>query len=114
MPNTLNKVFRSIADPTRREIFHLLVIASTALSITQIAGHFDISRQGVTKHLKILQEAGLLEISSNGRERYCLANAGPLKEIHDWIMFYEQFWDDKLDRLNKYLELRAKQKTKDK
>jgi DNA-binding transcriptional ArsR family regulator len=111
MSNRLNKVFKSIADPTRREIFHLLIVASTALSITQIADHFDISRQGVTKHLKVLQQAGLLDISTKGRERYCLANAGPLKEIRDWVMFYEQFWIEKLDRLEKYLELRSKKKS---
>ncbi len=114
MSNRLNNIFKSIADPTRREIFHLLIVASTALSITQIADHFDISRQGITKHLKVLQKAGLLEISSKGRERYCLANAGPLKEIRDWVMFYEQFWDDKLDKLNKYLELRSRKTPKDK
>ena len=96
MSNRLNKIFKSIADPTRREIFHLLVVASTALSITQIADHFDISRQGITKHLKVLQQAGLLNISVQGRERYCMANAEPLREIRDWVKFYEQFWDNKL------------------
>ena len=113
MPNRLNKIFKSIADPTRREIFNLLIVASTALSITQIADHFDISRQGVTKHLKVLQQAGLLEISTQGRERYCLANAGPLKEVRDWVMHYEQFWDDKLQRLGKFLEQRSKDRQSD-
>ena len=110
MPSSLNKIFRSIADPTRRDIFNLLIIASTALSITQIADHFDISRQGVTKHLKVLQQAGLLEISAQGRERYCMANPGPLKEVRDWVMHYEKFWDDKLQRLGKFLEQSSKQK----
>lgn len=108
MPNHLNKVFKSIADPTRREIFHLLIVASTALSISQISDYFDISRQGITKHLKVLQQAGLLEITAKGRERYCMANAGPLREIRDWVAFYEQFWDDKLDRLNQYLKNKSK------
>ncbi|GJM30882.1 MAG: transcriptional regulator [Cyclobacteriaceae bacterium] len=109
MPNQLNKIFKSIADPTRRDIFHLLIVASTALSITQIANHFDISRQGITKHLKVLHQAGLLEMTTKGRERYCMANAGPLREIHDWVAFYEQFWDDKLNRLNQYLKQKGKQ-----
>jgi len=113
MPNQLNKIFKSIADPTRREIFHMLIVASTALSITQIADHFDISRQGVTKHLKLLEQAGLLDIITRGRERYCLANAGPLKEIKDWIMYYEQFWDDKLSRLEKYLEISTEKSNND-
>ena len=66
MSNRLNSIFRSIADPTRREIFHLLVVTSAALSISQIADHFDISRQGITKHLKVMQQAGLLDISVKG------------------------------------------------
>ena len=104
MPNKINKIFRSIADPTRREIFHVLVIASSALSITQISEHFEISRQGVTKHIRMLADAGLLEISGHGREKFCIANPIPLKEIHQWVKYYEKFWDDKLNRLGTYLD----------
>lgn len=104
MPNHLNKIFKSIADPTRREIFHLLVLASTALSITQISDHFDISRQGVTKHIRMLQSAGLIDMTQKGREQFCIANAKPLKAIHDWVKFYEHFWDDKLKNLGNYLD----------
>lgn len=108
MPNRLNKIFKSIADPTRREIFHLLVMASSTLSITQISAHFDISRQGITKHIKMLQEAGLIEMKDQGREKFCIANPKPLKEIQNWVKFYEHFWDDKLDSLDKFLSKKSK------
>ena len=97
-------VFKAIADPTRREIFHLLVMASAALSINEISDHFTISRQGVTKHIKMLNEAGLVAIRPEGRERYCLADPSALKEIHDWVSFYEKFWDDKLRSLGDFLD----------
>ena len=80
------------------------MIASTALSITQISNQFDMSRQGVTKHIKTLQEAGLVNIDSQGRERFCNANTSALKEVNKWLKFYEQFWDDKLDSLGDYLD----------
>ncbi len=104
MQDKITKLFKAIADPTRREIFHALVIATSALSITQISNQFEISRQGVTKHIKTLEEAGLVHIDSQGRERFCNANAKPLKELNEWIKFYEQFWDDSLDNLGSYLD----------
>tara|TARA_B100000989_G_C19437530_1_gene425821 strand:+ start:650 stop:979 length:330 start_codon:yes stop_codon:yes gene_type:complete len=107
MSPKINKIFKAIADPTRREIFHILVLASTALSITQISDHFSMSRQAVTKHIKYLEGAGLVEIRENGRERFCQANALPLKEINDWVSFYEKFWDDKLSRLVGHLQQKA-------
>lgn len=104
MQDNITKLFKAIADPTRREIFHALVIASSALSITQISNQFVISRQGVTKHIKTLEDAGLVSMDSKGRERFCNANAKPLKELNKWIQFYEQFWDDSLDNLGSYLD----------
>ena len=102
--NRINKIFKAIADPTRREIFHVLVLASTALSITQISEKFDISRQGVTKHIKLLEEAGMLEIHRQGREQYCYPNPAPLQEIKDWVSYYDKFWSDKLNNLKNYLD----------
>lgn len=95
----IDNIFKAIADPTRREIFHALVVASVALTITQISERYEISRQGVTKHIKTLEEAGLITIKAHGRERYCLANTKPLKLIGDWVSFYDKFWDDALNRL---------------
>ena len=104
MQDKITSVLKAIADPTRREIFHALVVAATALPITQIAGQFDISRQGVTKHIKTLEDAGLVQIKSEGRERFCFANAKPLKEVNQWLKFYERFWDDALGNLGNYLD----------
>lgn len=103
MQDKITKLFKAIADPTRRDIFHALVIATSALSITQISSQFDISRQGVTKHIKTLEEAGLVYINANGRERFCNANAKPLKEVSKWVQFYSQFWDNSLQDLDTYL-----------
>lgn len=107
MQDNITKLFKAIADPTRRDIFHALVLATSALSITQISNQFEISRQGVTKHIKTLEDAGLVYIDSQGRERFCNANAKPLKELSKWIKFYEQFWDDKLGNLGDYLDSKS-------
>lgn len=104
MQDKITKLFKAIADPTRRDIFHALVIATSALSITQISNQFDMTRQGVTKHIKTLEEAGLVNIDAQGRERFCYANAKPLKEINKWLQFYEQFWNDSLQKLGHYLD----------
>ena len=104
MQDRITQILKAIADPTRREIFHALVVAAVALPITQISGQFEISRQGVTKHIKTLEEAGLVQISNKGRERFCFANAEPLKEVTRWLKFYEQFWDDAIGNLDNYLD----------
>ena len=100
----IDLIFRAIADPTRREIFHVLVVASAALSITQITEQFDISRQGVTKHIKTLEEAGLVSITAEGRERFCTALPKNLRAISVWLSFYDNFWQDALDRLGDHLD----------
>jgi len=107
MQEQINKVFKAIADPTRREILHALVVASAALPITQVADQFNISRQGVTKHLKTLEGAGLVKVNRVGRETMIFANLAPLKSVHDWLKFYENFWDDKLKDLGNYLDNEA-------
>ncbi len=104
MQDKITKLFKAIADPTRRDIFHALVIAGTALSITQISNQFDISRQGVTKHIKTLENAGLVFIDAQGRERFCNANPKELKEVNKWLQFYSQFWDNSLQNLSQYLD----------
>lgn len=105
--DTITKVLRAIADPTRREIFHALVLSAASLSITQIADQYEISRQGVTKHIKVLQSAGLIELNKVGREQFCLASAKPLEEVNQWLKFYEQFWDKSLDDLGSFLDQRT-------
>jgi DNA-binding transcriptional ArsR family regulator len=103
MQDKITQLFKAIADPTRREIFHALVIAGSTLSISQISNQFEMSRQGVTKHIKTLEDAGLIHLANTGRERFCYDNAKPLKELNKWMKFYEQFWDDSLDNLDHYL-----------
>ena len=104
MQDKITKLFKAIADPTRRDIFHALVIATSALSITQISNQFEMTRQGVTKHIKTLEEAGLVYIDAQGRERFCNANPKELQEVNKWLKFYSQFWDDSLQDLGNYLD----------
>lgn len=107
MQDKITKILKAIADPTRREIFHALVLAATAMPITQISNQFEISRQGITKHLKTLEEAGLVQINAKGRERYCQADAQPLQEVNQWLKFYEHFWDNALGNLGSYLDSKS-------
>lgn len=104
MQDKITTILKAIADPTRREIFHVLVVAATALPITEISNQFQITRQGITKHIKTLEDAGLVEISTRGRERFCHANAKPLKEVNQWLSFYEEFWGNTLGDLGSYLD----------
>ncbi|NQX96718.1 MAG: helix-turn-helix transcriptional regulator [Flavobacteriales bacterium] len=104
MQDKINKIFKAIADPTRREILHALVVASAAMPITEISAQFDISRQGITKHIRILEDADLVNIKKSGRESVVFPNPKSLKTISDWLRFYESFWDDKLKNLVNYLD----------
>lgn len=95
-------VFQAIADPTRREIMYLL--STKNLTMNKIAENFKISRPAVSKHIKILSECRLVEISQEGRERYCKANSEPLKEVFNWVKYFDKFWDKKLNSLKNYVE----------
>ena len=95
-------VFQAIADPTRREIMYLL--STKNLTMNKIAENFRISRPAVSKHIKILTECGLVKINQNGRERYCRANSEPLKEVLNWVKYFDKFWDKKLNSLKNYVE----------
>ena len=96
-------VFQAIADPTRREIINL--ITHNSLNIDSVAENFDVSRPAISKHIKILQECGLLVIKQYGRERYCEAKLEKLNEVSDWIEQYRKFWEEKFDSLEEYLKL---------
>jgi len=101
--DSVNKIFKALADPTRRQIFHLLVMATTAMSLTQLANQVDLTRQGATKHIKILETAGMIRTSGQGRERFCMANLEALTEIRDWLAYYDKFWTASLKRLDTFL-----------
>jgi DNA-binding transcriptional ArsR family regulator len=94
-------VFQAIADPTRREIIHML--AQQSLNLNAVADRFDISRPAISKHIKILTECGLVTIHQQGRERLCEAKLDSLDEVSDWVHQYRQFWENKLDSLEAYL-----------
>lgn len=94
-------VFQAIADPTRRAIIGM--IAKEPVNINTIAEQFDVSRQAVSLHLKILAECGLLKVKQQGRERICEAKLEKLGEVNEWITQYKQFWEMKLDALGKFL-----------
>ena len=94
-------VFQAIADPTRREIIGML--AQKSLNVNTIAEQFDMTRQAVSLHVKILTECGLITIEKRGRERYCEAKLDSLQEVAGWVEQYKQFWESKLDSLENYL-----------
>ncbi|OQM46113.1 transcriptional regulator [Anoxybacillus sp. UARK-01] len=95
-------VFQAIADPTRRKLLNLL--ADEELSVTLISKHFPISRTAVSKHLRILAEAGLVQERKVGRETRYRLEPTPLLELKNWLAFYERFWDNKLVMLQHYIE----------
>ena|SRR6478672_7729902 len=101
-------VFQAIADPTRREIIRL--VAEQPLNLNSIAGNFDMSRQAISLHIRILSECGLVKIRTQGRERYCEASLDELAEISAWVNQYRQYWENKLDSLEHYLNKIQKQK----
>lgn len=95
-------VFQAIADPTRRDVLRLL--AHKELPISEITSHFPISRTAVAKHLHILSEAKLVSGRKVGREKIYQLHPEPLKELKDWLAYYEQFWSNKLSILKHVVE----------
>ncbi len=97
-----NAVFRALADPTRREILALL--RQQHLTVNEIAANFRMSRPAVSKHLRILQRAGLVVTRQEGTSRPCALNARPLRTINDWLRDYETFWSESLQSLKDFME----------
>ena len=95
-------VFQAIADPTRRKLLEML--ADKELSISTVCSYFTMSRTAVTKHLHILESAGLVHSRKVGRERLYSLNAKPFKKLEQWLAFYEPYWDDKLSELKSIVE----------
>src|SRR4051812_34982795 len=98
----LSSTFAALADPTRRAILARLVTGET--SVTEIAQPFDMSLPAISKHLKVLERAGLIARGREAQWRPCRIQAKPLKEASDWIAHYERFWMESLDRLDGYLQ----------
>ncbi|MGH9764503.1 MAG: ArsR/SmtB family transcription factor [Blastocatellia bacterium] len=108
-PDHLSATFSALADPTRRAI--LARLASGETSVTQLAEPFAMSLPAVSKHLKVLERAGLIARGRDAQWRPCRLEAGPLKEVADWVDHYRSFWEQRFDRLDAYLlELQGKEK----
>jgi DNA-binding transcriptional ArsR family regulator len=103
-------VFQAIADPTRREIIDLL--ARTPQNLNSIADNFTISRPAISKQIKILTQCGLVTITRQGREHYCMANLKKFNEVANWIEKYKVFWNNKLDALGDFLQNEAESERK--
>ena len=97
----LNNTFSALADPTRRAILARLALGET--SVNELAAPFKISLPAVTKHLKVLQRAGLISQSRQAQSRPCKLEAKPLQEAATFLAQYQQFWEQRLDQLDSYL-----------
>ena len=95
-------VFQAIADPVRRDIIALL--AKDTLSVNAIAAEFEISRPAVSKHLKILHECGIIDITQQGRERFCKIQPSNLVPAFLWLDQYRNLWEERLDSFEAYLD----------
>jgi DNA-binding transcriptional ArsR family regulator len=98
----LSEVFSALADPTRRAI--LARLAEGEATVNELAEPFPISLQAVSKHLKVLERAGLITRGKEAQWRPCRLDAAPLREVADWIAFYERFWEQRYDKLGEYLQ----------
>lgn len=95
-------VYQAIADPTRRKLLGLL--SDKEMPVKEITGHFSMTRTAVSKHLRILEEAGLVQDRKVGRETRYHLQAEPLKELKDWLSYFDRFWENKLSMLKYYVE----------
>lgn len=96
-------VYDAVADPTRRKLLQILADVDE-LPLHEITVHFEMGRTAVSKHLSILKDADLVMARKVGRETRYRLNASPLKEIRDWVSFYEGFWKERIDKLKLLLE----------
>ncbi|MDB5115843.1 MAG: transcriptional regulator [Mucilaginibacter sp.] len=106
--NARRDVYQAIADPTRRAIINM--IASEPHNVNSIAEKFDVSRQAISLHVKILNDCGLITIKQRGRDRFCEAQLDKLSEVSAWVDQYRQHWESKLDALESYIEKLKKER----
>ncbi|HKI04219.1 MAG TPA: metalloregulator ArsR/SmtB family transcription factor [Thermoanaerobaculia bacterium] len=108
----LDSVFAALSDPTRRAV--LVSLSEGSLTVTELAGPHRMSLPGFMKHLRVLEEAGLIARSKDGRVVRCTLSPQPMREAADWLAHYERFWNQSFDRLDEYLkELQGKEKKDD-
>lgn len=102
MQDQLSHTFAALADPTRRAILARLTMGET--SVTELAEPFEMSMPAVSKHLKVLERAGLIARGREAQWRPCRLDAGPLKEVAHWIEGYRKFWSEHVDALERHLD----------
>ncbi len=102
--------FQAISDPSRRHMLQLL--SKKRLTINALAENFDMSRPAVSKHIRILYSAGFISIEDIGRERHCALNQKGFLQLQQWISHFDQFWQQRLSKLDEVLQRKAKTKTK--
>jgi DNA-binding transcriptional ArsR family regulator len=101
-PDRLDAAFSALADPTRRAILARLAWGET--TVNELAEPFDISLPGISKHLKVLEHAGLISRTREAQFRPCKLELGPLKDVSDWVERYRKLWEERFDRLDDYLK----------
>ncbi len=101
MPDQLSTTLAALSDPTRRAI--LARLATGQATVTELAAPFSMSMPAVSRHLKVLEHAGLITRGREAQWRPCRITAAPLKDVADWVAHYQRFWTESLDRLNDYL-----------
>src|SRR6266513_2302092 len=94
-------VFKVVADPSRRQM--LMMLSKDSMNINSLAENFDMSRPAVSKHIKILYDAGFISITGIGRERHCILKQDGFKELQDFINYFDKFWTTKLKKLETIL-----------
>ncbi len=110
--DALSPVFAALADPTRRAIIARL--AAGEATVNELAAPFEMSLPAVSKHLKVLERAGLISRGRNAQWRPCRLEAGPLRDVADWVEHYRRFWEQSFDRLDSYLkEIQSKERSDD-
>jgi DNA-binding transcriptional ArsR family regulator len=102
MNDQITSTFAALADPTRRAILARLSLGET--SVTELAAPFEMSMPAVSRHLKVLERAGLISRGREAQWRPCKLNPKPLKEAAEWLEEYRQFWEQRFDRLEEYLK----------
>ncbi len=100
--NNLDQTFAALGDGTRRAILARLTLGETSLS--EIAGPFDMSQTAVSKHVRVLSDAGLVTVTKRGRTRYCRLEAAPMKQAAEWLETYQAFWESQFDALATFLK----------
>jgi DNA-binding transcriptional ArsR family regulator len=108
---SLDLVFKALGDPTRRQLLHRL--STSELSVSELAGPLKITLPAVTKHIHVLERAGLVQRSKRGRTHYVRLDPAPLAAAHQWLDVYRGLWNEQFDKLDLYLARKGKGRTPD-